>query len=288
VNKNKKIILVAFGSNNLNKSIKRFQFQAEQSKFYDQIKIFKENDFDQKMNNFILKITKEKKRGFGYWIWKPYFVLKVLEESNFGDIVNYVDIGCHIIGENKKRFNDYLNILNDENVWLLPFQYKEDYKILNNKYHYPRLEEYKFTKSDLFEYYDCLNNKEIINTPQFWAGSFFIKKTENSLYFMKQWLDIFFKRFDLVDDTDSKKENHKDFIENRHDQSVFSILCKKNFITALSAYECDWALFDNKRTWSHNIDSPILAKRDLKYNILKRFLDRQKKNLKRIKGKLIG
>ncbi|MDA7841011.1 hypothetical protein N9A10_01205, partial [Candidatus Pelagibacter sp.] len=134
----------------------------------------------------------------------------------------------------------------------------------------------------------CLNNKEIINTPQFWAGSFFIKKTENSLYFMKQWLDIFFKRFDLVDDTNSKKENHTDFIENRHDQSVFSILCKKNFITALSAYECDWALFDNKRTWSHNIDSPILAKRDLKYNILKRFLDRQKKNLKRIKGKLIG
>ena len=269
--------MVAFGSNNLNKSIKRFLFQAEQSKFYDQIKIFKENDFDQKMNNFILKITKEKKRGFGYWIWKPYFVLKVLEESNFGDIVNYVDIGCHIIGENKKRFNDYLNILNDENIWLLPFQYKEDYKILNNKYHYPRIEEYKFTKSDLFEYYDCLNNKEIINTPQFWAGSFFIKKTENSLYFMKQWLDIFFKRFDLVDDTNSKKENHTDFIENRHDQSVFSILCKKNFITALSAYECDWALFDNKRTWSHNIDSPILAKRDLKYNILKRFLDRQKK-----------
>ena len=55
MNKNKKIILVAFGSNNLNKSIKRFLFQAEQSKFYDQIKIFKENDFDQKMNNFILK-----------------------------------------------------------------------------------------------------------------------------------------------------------------------------------------------------------------------------------------
>ena len=55
--------MVAFGSNNLNKSIKRLQFQAEQSKFYDQIKIFKENDFDHKMKNFILKITKEKKGG---------------------------------------------------------------------------------------------------------------------------------------------------------------------------------------------------------------------------------
>ena len=66
MNKNKKIILVAFGSNNLNKSIKRLQFQAEQSKFYDQIKIFKENDFDQKIKNFILKIMKKKKKRI--WI----------------------------------------------------------------------------------------------------------------------------------------------------------------------------------------------------------------------------
>ena len=58
-------------------------------------------------------------------------------------------------------------------------------------------------------YYNCLNNKEIVNTPQFWAGSFFIKKTENSIAFMKQWSDIFFKRFDLIDDTESKKENHQ-------------------------------------------------------------------------------
>ena len=288
MNKNKKIILVAFGSNNLNKSIKRFQFQAEQSKFYDQIKIFKENDFDEKMKTLITEIMKEKKRGFGYWIWKPYFVLKVLEEINFGDVVNYVDIGCHIIGENKKRFIDYMNILNDEDVWLLPFQYKEDYEILNNKYYFPKIEEHKFTKSDLFEYYNCSNDNEIINSPQFWAGSFFIKKTEKSLNFMRQWLDIFYKRFDLVDDTESKKKNHQDFIENRHDQSVFSILCKKNSITSLSAYECDWVVHENKRTWSHNKNSPILAKRDLKYNILKRFLDRQKKNLKRIRVKLIG
>ena len=41
----------------------------------------------------------------------------------------------------------------------------------------------------------------------------------------------------------------------------------------------------NKRTWEHNFDNPILAKRDLKYNILKRFINRQIKNWNRIKRK---
>ena len=45
---------------------------------------------------------------------------------------------------------------------------------------------------------------------------------------------------------------------------------------------------NHKRTWDHNIDSPILAKRDLDYGILKRFLNRQKKTFKRIKRKLFG
>ena len=76
-----------------------------------------------------------------------------------------------------------------------------------------------------------------------------------------------------------------DFVENRHDQSVFSILCKKNDIKSLSAYECDWAIYQNKRIWDHTKHSPILAKRDLQYNTFKRFIDRQKKNFRRIKSK---
>ena len=286
--KNKKIILVAFASNNLNKSAQRLKFQAEQSNFYDEIKIFKENDLDKKIKLIIKKIIKEKKRGFGYWAWKPYFVLKVLKEAKFGDVVNYVDVGCHILGKNKKRFYEYLDIIINPKIWLLPFQYKKNIKILNKFYNYPRREEYKFTKSDLFNYYGCFKNKKIINTPQFWAGTFFIKKTKKSLNFMEEWNDIFIKRPDLISDQVSKIKNHKDFIENRHDQSVFSILCKKKQIKSLSAYECDWALNKNKRTWGHNKNSPILAKRDLRYNILIRFINRQKKNFKRIKAKLIG
>ena len=186
--KNKKIILVAFASNNLNKSAQRLKFQAEQSKFYDEIKVFEEKDLDIKIKLLIKKMIKLKKRGFGYWVWKPYLVLKVLKNANSGDIVNYVDVGCHILGKNKKRFYEYLDIIIKPKTWLLPFQYKKDIKTLNKIYKYPKREEYKFTKSDIFDYYNCFKNKKIVNTSQFWAGAFFIKKTQNSLNFMKMRL----------------------------------------------------------------------------------------------------
>jgi len=98
---------------------------------------------------------------------------------------------------------------------------------------------------------------------------------------LSEWLEIFEKRFDLIDDTPSKIKNFSNFIENRHDQSVFSILCKINNIKSLSAYEFDWAEKNKKRSWEHIHNFPFFAKRDLEYNFLKRFINRQTKNYKR-------
>ena len=289
MHRGRKIFLVAFGTKDLKKSAKRLRLQAQNSKFYDDIKIFDNEFFDKDMNFMVEKLIKDKKvRGYGYWIWKPYFILRVLEEIEYGDIINYMDIGCHIIKKNSRRFHEYINLISNEKKWLLPFQYKIIYSNLSKNFNYPNREEYKFTKSDLLNYFGFLSDKSMLETPQYWAGNFFIKKTDDSIKFIKEWLNIFYERFDLVDDTTSKIKNHKDFIENRHDQSVFSILCKKNNLDSLSAYECDWAILNHKRTWDHNIDSPILAKRDLDYGILKRFLNRQKKTFKRIKRKLFG
>ena len=289
MHRGRKIFLVAFGTKDLKKSAKRLRLQAQNSKFYDDIKIFDNEFFDKDMNFMVEKLIKDKKvRGYGYWIWKPYFILRVLEEIEYGDIINYMDIGCHIIKKNSRRFHEYINLISNEKKWLLPFQYKIIDSNLSKNFNYPNREEYKFTKSDLLNYFGFLSDKSMLETPQYWAGNFFIKKTDDSIKFIKEWLNIFYERFDLVDDTTSKIKNHKDFIENRHDQSVFSILCKKNNLDSLSAYECDWAILNHKRTWDHNIDSPILAKRDLDYGILKRFLNRQKKTFKRIKRKLFG
>ena len=93
------------------------------------------------------------------------------------------------------------------------------------------------------------------------------------------------QRFDLIDDTPSKLKNFEDFSHHKHDQSAFSILCKLNKINSISAYECEWFYKNGVRYWEHTQNSPIIAKRDKKYNFIKRFINRQKRTLRRYKSK---
>ena len=168
----------------------------------------------------------------------------------------------------------------------MPFQYYFDENQRNNGINYPERQEYKYTKSDLLKYFNFINSKEITDTPQFWAGSFFIKKNDFCIRFLEKWIEVFKNNFELINDSPSSKKNYSGFIENRHDQSVFSLLCKKNSILSVSAYESDWAIKNNQRTWEHNKTNPFLAKRDLKYNIFRRFIKRQKKTFSRLKFKI--
>lgn len=281
MHKGKKIILFAFASLDLKKSIHRLKKQAINSKYYDEIKIITPNDFDFTVKLKVKELIKKKKRGYGYWFWKPYFLEKIINEISYGDVVHYIDIGCHINKTKSNRFYEYLDLLEDKDKWLLAFQYHSNNIKFTDEIIFHKREEFKYTKADLFKHFECLGKKEITHTPQFWAGSFFIKKHIKSEKFLKDWNKIFDENFDLIDDTVSKLPNFPGFIENRHDQSVFSILCKKNFIESLSAYESEWGEKNNLRSWEHILDYPILAKRDLKYNLLRRFINRQIKNFRR-------
>ncbi len=287
--RDKKTILFAFASLDLKKSIHRLKKQAFNSGYYDNIRIITPNDFDDETKTIAKNLIKKGKlRGYGYWFWKPYYLSKIMKEIDYGDIVHYMDIGCHINKTKSNRFNEYLDLLEGNNKWLLAFQYHtENIKLLGD-IKFPQREEFKYTKSDLFNHFECLNQKKITHSPQFWAGTFFIKKHVNSEKFIKKWNKVFEKNFSLIDDTPSAIKNFSGFIENRHDQSVFSLLCKKNCVASLSAYECDWGEKNNSRTWEHILDYPILAKRDLEYSMLKRFINRQIKNFKRKKKLLFG
>ncbi len=278
------IKLVAFADLSLKKSAQRLKEQAVRSGYYDQIKVYSEKDLDENCKNEIKQIIKKtgKKRGYGYWFWKPYIVLNELKSVNEGDIINYVDVGCHILSNKNEKFQLYLNTLQYKKKDVVAFQYnplkKDKFKNIN----FPLREEYKFTKSDLFDHFNLKSNNLVFKSPQFWAGCFFIKKSNFSINFLNEWLNVFKTSINLIDDSLSKK-NYGGFIENRHDQSVFSLLCKKNNnIESFSAFELDWALKDNQRTWDCTVDSPIVAKRDLRYGLIKRFLNRQIKTFKRI------
>ena len=277
-----KIIFLSFATNDLSISINRLKYQAINCKFYDHVKILSNSDIGTKGKKILSKF--KNKRGYGYWFWKPYLILKIMKEMNNGDILHYADVGCHINSEGHKRFKEYISLLNKQKKGIISFQYFPLKK--NKKNEFPRRQEYKYTKADLLNYFNFLYNKKITHTDQFWAGSFFIKKNKFTILFINEWMSLFKKNIKLVDDSPSKIKNHKNFIENRHDQSIFSILCKKYKILSLSAYECDWCLKYKKKYYGYLKKSPIVAKRDLKYNLLKRFINRQIKTFKRYKNRL--
>jgi len=282
--KGKKIILYAFASLDLKRSVKRLEEQALNSNFYDSIKIITPNNFDHHIDLKASDLLKKgKKRGYCYWFWKPLFLSRIMKEINNGDIIHYMDIGCHIKKTGSNRFYEYLDFMTDTSKWLVAFQYHTNNIKFLDKIKFQKREEFKYTKSDLLQYFQCLNKKEITHSPQFISGTFFIKKNNDAERFIEKWNQVFEERFDLIDDTPSHIKNFPGFIEHRHDQSVFSLLCKLSFIESFSAYECDWGEKDNKRTWDHIIDYPIIAKRDLQYNIFRRFINRQIKNYRRKK-----
>lgn len=278
-----RLYLCSFASPDLKKSVIRFKSQSDKINLYDGIKVYGWKDLSQNKKNQIKKFIKgKKKRLFGYGCWKPEIILNNLEKIPKDSILQYSDIGCHLNLNGQKKLEIYKNIASDKGV--LAFQYFHPNFFLDKKLRYQIYYENEFTKKDLLEYFGVTNNLEILNSEQIWSGTMFFKNDEKTIIFLKKWLEVC-NISSLIDDSPSLEKNQIEFVQHRHDQSAFSILCKKNDIFCLSASECEWALDENGRYWSHLNDFPILAKRDKKYNFLKRFIIRQKKNFNRRFGK---
>ena len=278
MNNNKEIYLCSFASPDLNRSVKRFKNQAENMGIYKEIKVYGFNDLNLKKKNQIENFKKEKlNRLFGYACWKPDIILNYLNLIPDNAILQYSDIGCHLNSNGFNKLNEYIRLTKKNNI--LAFQYKSP-EFKKYDYKYQIYYENEYTKGDLINYFNLSYSDEIVHSEQFWSGSVFFKNNQISKSFVKKWDDICSKD-DRISDKESKVKNHKNFIEHRHDQSVFSILCKLNNVKSISASEAEWAEDEKDKTWKHLKEFPILAKRDKKFNFLKRFINRQKRNIRR-------
>lgn len=159
--------------------------------------------FFKKSNSSILREPK----GAGYFLWKPYFIYKTLIESNEGDYIFYLDSGCYI----KKKIDVLINDLNNFDQDIMPFE--------------TFFSEEQWTKKELFKKMDC-NNDNYKKTNQIAATYILIKNTKKSKAFIKKWLNYSKLKNNICDSKLIKNESPQ-FIEHRHDQSIYSLLCKK-------------------------------------------------------------
>ena len=281
-----KVYLCSFASPDLNLSVKRFLTQAKDMEFYEEIKVFGPDDFSGILKERIKKLFKKggRNRYYGFDTWRPEIIQKYIKNLPENSILHYSDIGNHLNKNGINRLKEYVSLTEDLNM--IVFEYgdvSERFKHLN--YKFQKYMEYHFTKGDVLKYFNLTKESKIFNSPQIWGGTFFLKKSKFSSSFLKQW-EKANENTNLLDDSNSNVPNHNEFVGMRGCQSIFSIICKINNVNRISVTECEWAENNFKREWNHLNNYPILAKRDKKYNIFKRFLNRQKKNINRILSKL--
>ena len=195
---------MSFAENNV-------QSALEVGKF-DTAKIYTMDDID---NDFKIKNVEllKYKRLAGYAVWKPYIILKKLLEIDDDDILCYNDSKYIWLTDVRNMETQLLNSTN-MGVYL-------------NKPNSIRYIEKQWSKGDAFVlmnmYYD-INSK---NSPQAWSGFILLRKKFNSIRFIGEWL-TYNQDFRIASDSSTKiAPNDPSFVENRHDQTILSLLCKK-------------------------------------------------------------
>ena len=155
----------------------------------------------------------EQDRGSGYYLWKPRIILQKLNEISIGDIVVYTDAGSSFNFYAKSRFFDYIEMLNSSDFGNLRFESKKNY-----------LEKY-WTNKEIFKQFNIKPESPEGNTVQLMGGHLIFKKNQHSLDFLNHFFEIIDTDNDLITDF-YKKNQISGFNENRHDQSIMSLISK--------------------------------------------------------------
>lgn len=167
------------------------------------------DNFYQK-NEYILS----KPRGAGYWIWKPFLILKTFESLENGDCVLYSDAGLKVIDNLIPLFELSRSLPNDGKIiFKLPWVGAQ---------HIAKI----WTKRDCFVLTNT-NESKYWNAPMTNGAVSLWVKNENNIEFLKEWLRYLRDPRISTDDFNMFGPNDPAFKDHRHDQSVLSLLAIK-------------------------------------------------------------
>jgi len=203
---------ITYGDNKFINSKKRIEAEANNF-IFDEVTVYSPEILSSEFKENFKEILKMK-RGGGYMIWKPYIIFSKLLEIKDNDILVYLDAGCHINKEGLQRYYEYEEKIKNNKSGILATQLKGHL-----------LEKY-YTTQTIFDYFN-ITDKLITDTPQIQSGIIIIRKCDQSVNIISKWLETVYKNPMLFTDIYNEKcPNY--FIDNRHDQSIFSVIMKLN------------------------------------------------------------
>jgi hypothetical protein len=209
--------LTYFGDNNFSIGKSRIRNQAESFGVFKSIFEYGEKDLEN--NSFWENHAKSmmtqrsgmQRRYYGYYACKPYFILEALNQIPENDVLLYVDSGCELNKNGLEKLQQYYQeCLDTEGVFFTL-----------------DLPEIQWTKMDTYRHI-IGDDDAYLMTRQIISGIFLLKNTPMIKELVQKWIDICVEdggRY--LDDSPSKLINNNIFRENRHDQSIWSLLLKK-------------------------------------------------------------
>lgn len=203
--------LISFGSDDSYVSLSKSLMAMIQNAYKDsRYIIYEKND----LPSDILKYAEENPRGFGYWKWKPYIINKFIKDLADNDIVFYLD-----------GRTDFQSKKID---WL---EYFIEHKTLDLAVYIMKHLEYNWTKKSVLEYLN-IDNQMILYSGQIAGGIQLFRINNKTRKLYSKWEDISKIDFLINDDLNNDDLSiDSGLVENRHDQSIYSILVKKYYLS---------------------------------------------------------
>jgi hypothetical protein len=188
---------------------------------YTDIYLKNDTEFWSKHGNFV----STNPRGYGYWLWKSYLCKKLLATINDDDIIVYADAGCTMNLQGKFRLLEYIEMCKTHESGIVSFQLTH--------------QEQFWTKNDICQHLGASQNELL--SGQLVGGIFLLRKCKAVVDLVDKWYETG-SNYNLIDDSPSLTPNIPEFRENRHDQSIWSILRKHHgsIILPDETYFLDW------------------------------------------------
>jgi hypothetical protein len=208
-----KIHFISYGNERFTNSKKRIHKEASETGWFDSVTIYGEEDLDESFTSQFSNVLRQG-RGGGYWIWKLNIIMDRLSKIEDDDILIYADAGCTINKHGETRFHEYIHMLNDNDCGVISFQINQ---------HLEKI----WTTRQIFEYFNIKIDSDIPNSGQIINTVLIMKKNPCLLTQIDVWYKTLCDDPLLITDHYNGMDQLSCFKDNRHEQSIFSVIRKQ-------------------------------------------------------------
>lgn len=206
-------ITAGLGSSAYNLAAKRLADEFAQFELDVEIQVLTEKNLSKlcpSFENYSRNLQISKTKGYGYWYWKAELVFRAFQaESSRAVGVIWLDSGSEIFASRwtKARLVQMLKLASEQGVLTYALNTKED----------------NYTKVEAIEYFGAEING---NSDIQFQANFFMLHGRLGKKIATEWFEIISRYPELLND--ATRRSSPGFVEHRHDQSIFSMVCKRN------------------------------------------------------------